>query len=185
MKRGKKIIGLLLVIVFSFLYAHIDKNTEIYDRSVENSDYTASVMVGKIQQEFTCQEETLDGVRIKIQSAGEITDEILRLTLIECESGRIEATSEVLLREIKSGKFHTFSFETVENCKGKKYKAVLELESENRNPEGYVITFQQPEGTYIMKTVTSGFDTETFGVLLLLLLYIYGFMKFLYWLFSR
>ena len=47
------------------------------------------------------------------------------------------------------------------------------------------LTNLEAEGTLIMKTITNRFDVETFCVFLLLVLYIVGFIKFLYKLFSK
>lgn len=47
-----------------------------------------------------------------------------------------------------------------------------------------IISDNHTEGTLILKTITNRFDFETFAVLLIFVLYIVVFMKFLYRLFK-
>ena len=103
------------------------------------------------------------------------------------------------LKDIKNSKFNVFKFDRISECKGKTYTLYVE------NPDGDVektlgvgfsyepktekgtellINGNNVDGTLIAKTVTNRFDMETFCVVLLFVLYIVFFVKFLYRLFK-
>lgn len=123
----------------------------------------------------------------------------MKLTLIDNASGNIAAESELKAEDIKNSKFNRFSFETVDNCRGNSY--MVRFESVNESLEesrgiGFVyqpetvkdtklkINGEKTEGTLIIKSVTDRFDMETFCVLLIFVVYIVAFLKFLYKLFK-
>ena len=103
------------------------------------------------------------------------------------------------LHALKFDKFNVFRFDRISECKGKTYTLYVE------NPDGDVektlgvgfsyepktekgtellINGNNVDGTLIAKTVTNRFDMETFCVVLLFVLYIVFFVKFLYRLFK-
>ena len=107
-----------------------------------------------------------------------------------CE-GSVEATN------IKASKFYNYSFDTVNGCKGRNYKIIFEnvgstetagvgffYQSATEKNTELTISDNHTEGTLILKTITNRFDFETFAVLLIFVLYIIVFMKFLYRLFK-
>ena len=164
-KIMKWVIGIAVIIMFSFLYAHIAKTHILYDNRVDTSKYMGTgVLSGKID-----------------------------------ETGKIVAKSELKLKDIKNSKFNVFKFDRISECKGKTYTLYVE------NPDGDVektlgvgfsyepktekgtellINGNNVDGTLIAKTVTNRFDMETFCVVLLFVLYIVFFVKFLYRLFK-
>ena len=98
---------------------------------------------------------------------------------------------------IKASKFYNYSFDTVNGCKGRTYKIIFEnVGSTEMAGVGFfyqpvtekntelIISDNHTEGTLILKTITNRFDFETFAVLLIFVLYIVVFMKFLYRLFK-
>ncbi len=192
MKQIKRIVVCALVILVAFLYAHIAKANAVYDRQSDNSTYGIAENTGlMIEQEFICKEVSMDAIQVKcqVQQAGEGH---VTLTLTDMESGKTVASSTKALSEIENGKWNTFSFETVENCKGKTYQMILEGETltcfaqQGIQPETELsVNGAEQDGTLLMKTVTKRFDIETFGVFLILVLYVYFFFRFLKRLFSR
>ena len=193
MKKIKKMAAVIILILIAFIYGHIHKTHAIYDRTVENDQY---IMLdgsqSQITQEFICEEDSLDGIRVKCQNLQEDPEAEIRVYLQDCENGGIVAKSVKKAGEIKTGKFNEFSFDTVSRCRGKAYKVVFEkdflaLYAEKTSEEGtnLKINSEESEGTLILRTVTYRFDIETFCVFMLLVLYICVFFQFLNWLFSR
>ena len=102
-----------------------------------------------------------------------------------------------MAKDLESGKFYNFKFDTVKNCKDKEY--IFSIGTEGEIPDNAVlfcferkteqgtkfwINDEETDGTLIMKAVTNRFDAETFCVLLLFIIYVIAFMKFLYKLFK-
>ena len=100
---------------------------------------------------------------------------------------------------MKNSKFNVFKFDTVENCKGKKFRVVFKnvnarfdegvgtsffYEGKVEDGSALKIDGKDVGGTLIMKSVTNRFDLETMLVLLVFIAYIVGFMRVLYKLFK-
>ena len=199
-KKSKVVIGIVLIVAFAFCYAHIAKLNNIYDRQVDSSKYIGTgVIKDSLEQEFVSKEETLDGISLKCQFQGDATGTSLQIELVDCNTNETVATSIVSAKDMKTGKFNVFKFDTVEGCKGKTYKVIVSeknadfeaskgigllYQPDTENNTDLTINGNETQGTLIMKTVTNRFDAETFYVLLLFILYIYGFVKFLYKLFK-
>lgn len=197
MRKVRNIIIIILIVVAAFFYAHIEKNTLVYDKNVDNSQYIATGITDRIEQTFVCKEETLDGFRSKCQVVGNVADMKIQYSLVNMKTGEIEAEGIADAAEIKNSKFYFFEFDTVKNCKGNTYKAVLV--NEKADKENGIGFFFQPKteketslavkgdnitGTMVIKTVTDKFDIETFIVLLVFVLYVVVFIRFLYKLFK-
>ena len=197
MKKVRNIIIVILIVAAAFLYAHIEKNTLVYDKNVDNSQYIATGAVERIEQTFVCREETLDGFRSKCQVVGNVEGMKIQYSLVNMKTGEIEAEGIADAAEIKNSKFYFFEFDTVKNCKGNTYKAVFV--NEKADQENGIGFFFQPKteketnlavkgdniaGTMVIKTVTDKFDIETFIVLLVFVLFVVLFIRFLYKLFK-
>ena len=201
MKKRTKIIGIILVIVFAYIYAHVEKPNMIYDKHVDSSEYVSlGILPVTVEQEFVCEVNRLDAISVKCQMSGDAADMMVKLTVYDVEDEKICASAEISALKLKDGKFNSFSFEPIEGCKDRVYKVSLcniGDKAEEGLGAGFVtqplteegtklsIGNEEKEGTLIMKTVTKGFDVETFCVVLLLILYIIVFFKFLIRLFSR
>ena len=119
--RMKKIIGLLIIVICAYFYAHIAKLNVIYDKHIDNKAYISTgVVQNEISQEFVCVEDTLDGITVKCSVPDTKDGASVSLTLYD-ENGKKVAESELNTSEMKKSKINKFSFETVENCKGKTY----------------------------------------------------------------
>lgn len=199
MKKIKKIVGIIVVVFIAFIYAHIAKTNNIYDKNVDSSEYigTGVVFEGTIEQRFTCVEDTLDGVKVKAQIFGDVQNVQVVYLLIDNQTGEIVADGKVEASEIQSGKFFECPFSKIENCKDKEYTIVFEninaaentgigfyFQSISQKGTKLTISENSTEGTLILKTITDRFDCETFIVLLIFIVYIVAFMRFLYKLFE-
>ena len=199
-KKIKVVIGIVLIVAFAFCYAHIAKLNNIYDRQVDSSKYIGTgVIRDSLEQKFVSKEDTLDGISLKCQFQGDATGTSLKIELVDCNTNETVAISTVSAKDMKTGKFNVFRFDTVEDCKGKTYKVVVsEKNADFEASKGIGLLYQpdtekstalsingnETQGTLIMKTVTNRFDIETFCVVLIFALYIYIFIKFLYKLFK-
>ena len=200
-KRMKRILGIILLIVFAFFYAHIAKVHNIYNKEIDPSAYSNTGVLTQlgVQQEFVCEEEHLDGIRIKSTVFNSAENTKLQYQLKNLSTGVVVASGEVEGKEIKNSKFFEFSFDRVENCKevpfefsvytnvplGETFGAGFSYEQVKEENTSLTVAGEKVEnGTLILKTVTHRFDVETFCVFLIFTLYVILFMRFLYNLFK-
>ena len=110
-KIMKWVIGIAVIIMFSFFYAHIAKTHILYDNRVDTSKYMGTgVLSGKIEQKFVSEEDYLDGITIKCSIQGTPADSTVKISLKDDETGKIVAKSELKLKDIKNSKFNVFKF---------------------------------------------------------------------------
>lgn len=199
MKRVKIVVGVIIIIIAAFAYAHIGKVNLVYNKSVDNSEYIGTgVFEGTVEESFVCVEDTLDGITAKCQLQGDAAGTGIKMTLIDEELDKKVAEAELTAEEIDNSKFNEFTFNTLQNCRGKTFRVVFKninesikdtkgigllYQPETENNTQLSINGEKIEGTLIIKTVTDRFDLETFCVFLLFVLYIVFFIKFLYKLF--
>ena len=200
MKRKIQIlVGGVGIILLAFAYAHISKTYCIYNTEADTSEYlsTAAVLNEEISQSFVSNEDSLDGVRVKIRLTGETSSVDTLYKLIDLDSNNVVAEGSVESKEFEDSKFYEFEFKTVESTMDKKYKFVILnqgessgnsvdfcFETNTERDTNLTINNNEQEGTLILKTVTNRFDLETFCVLLIFIIYILLFLKFLYNLFK-
>ena len=178
MKNWKKITAVLVVILLAYLYAHVSKTHEIYDKHLDSSEYVEiGISQVPVECQFVSNENTLDAVRVKCRVYVEEPKGITWIELWDVEKNEVVAKTSLNTEEIQTGKFNEFSFERINGCRNRTYKVILKSDE-----AGF---FCQEDGTLIMKTVTERFDIETFCIVLLFITYIGLFFKFLYRLFSR
>jgi len=194
-KKIKSFLLVVVIIVLSVFYAHIDKNTYIYDRNAETDIFygTGVLETGdELTQSFVVEEDTISGVNIKISYSGDVSNVVLKYvvldeTMNEVSHGAISAT------KLENNKFNNLKFSEINNAKGKCYTLVLSQEdSDDLNGIGFFIephVYQNQqltvrggvvEGTLVTRIVSQGFDLETFIVLLGMVAFIIMFMKVLY-----
>ena len=199
MKKVRRILGIIIVLVFAYWYAHIAKMNMIYDKSVDNSEYISMGILEdqRVEQKFVCIEEKMDGIYAKCQVVGDVTDVKVRYSIAEASSRKVVAEGSGPAAELKPSKFNKLSFDTIEGCKDREY--ILAVWSDPVSPRKGVSFYYQPEteegtaltiggseikGTMIMRTVTDRFDMETFCVVIIFIGFIAAFMKILYKLFE-
>ena len=79
-KIMKWVIGIAVIIMFSFLYAHIAKTHILYDNRIDTSKYMGTgVLSGKIEQKFVSEEDYLDGITIKCSIQGAPADSTVKI----------------------------------------------------------------------------------------------------------
>lgn len=194
----KKIISCLIicvVIVLSYFYAHIDKNSYIYNR---NSDtalfYGTGILLNneEITQTFIAEENVIDGFHIKIATAGNVEKVVLSYSVID-EMSEVVAQAKVPVNALESNKFNRLEIPTIENTEGKQYTLVLSTENaDEQNGVGFyiepgrrenqqlTIKNNDTDGTLVARIISHRFDMETFVVLLGIILFVVMFMKVLY-----
>lgn len=189
----------IVLLAAAFFYAHIDKTTHIYDNSIDSSLYrnTGIMTDWQIEQVFTCEENVLDGVRIKCGVTGDVSGVTLKYTLTDDKTETIVADGVLDAAKIKNSKFNNFNFEQIKNTKNDKFRLEVEavgavadngvnfftLDRTKGNTELY-IDGEKNDGVLALKTISKRFDLETFIIVLCFALFITVFIKFLYKLFK-
>lgn len=199
MKKVRRILGIIVVVVFAYWYAHIAKMNMIYDKSVDNSEYISMGILEdqRVEQKFVCPEDKMDGVYAKCQVVGDAADVEVRYSIAEASSREVIAEGSCPASELKPSKFNKLTFDTIEGCKDREY--ILAIWSEPVSSRKGVSFYYQSEteagtaltiggseinGTMIVRTVTNRFDMETFCVVIIFIGFIAAFMKILYKLFE-
>ena len=197
----KLVVIILIIVIASGLYSVVDKTGEIYNRKYDNNEYVPlELNVGEeISQRFVCDKERLDGFAIKLTEKSGVEGSELGLSyeLWESEQEKCVLQGSQDISEVKSGKFFEINFDKLGNCKGKTY--IFKLTVNGKNEQDGIVVYYAPEieketelkydtknvdGTLVLRTITHGFDVETFVVTICFLAYIVFFMKWLYKLFS-
>ena len=102
-------IGILIIVVLAFLYAHIDKNSYLYDRNADTSAFisTGVLLEGEtISQEFVSEEDILDGLNIKCSVTGNVEDVEVQYILRDAKTNKKVASRSTKASEIKNNKFN-------------------------------------------------------------------------------
>lgn len=200
MKKLKMVIAVAILLAAAFLYSHVAKKNLIYDNTIDSSSYMGHAMADETEicQTFRTRESALDGFYLKLTTAGDISRAHVILTLTDVETGKEEAQVTINAASIRSGKFVVFPLEkTLTGTAGKSYN--MSLKAVGTDAYNYVAMYYQygtmpdtsltiggvtTDGTMIARTVTNRFDAETFVIFLVIIAFIYGFMKLLYRLFK-
>lgn len=194
------IIGLIAVVAFSVWYSFTDITHKIYDNNVNTATYSDMGVFTdgqSIQQAFTCEEDELSGFLIKSSPAGDYTNAQITVTVTDPNTGEVVSTGTAVGSSVRARKLNRYEIEPITGCKGKEF--VLTVTETNSSAGNGVTFFYQPNeasiggllvnenpmaGSLVMKTVTTGFNVETFVVILISLLFIWAFLWFLYRLFK-
>ena len=197
----KKRIGIVMLaavfIIFAYFYAHIDKNTYLYDRNKDSSTFISTGILKEdeqVSQPFVCQEEHIDGFNIKMGIIGNTEDVVLQYALVDSEDQPVYE-GEIKASEIEHNKFNLLAAERISGAKDKSYRLVLKQTGADdmngvnfficpSDAEGIATKDNETQGTLVAKMVTHRFDLETFFVFLGFVAFIGGFMKILYKLFK-
>lgn len=192
-KKLSWIILAVILIIFTGVYAVVDKNNAIYDRAVDTSKYVALGLEQDemVSQSFSSKEDKLDGINIKMSVSGQANKKKISYALKD-EDGKIIASGSASLEKIKAGKFFCLKFDELTGCKGKKY--TFELTAEQCEKDAQVIVYAVPgadkeaplevngekgEGVLVLRTITHRFDIETFVVTAIFIIYVILFIRWL------
>lgn len=199
MKKKLSVIVLIVgILSFAFAYAHIDKNTYLYDRNTDSTELTGTGILEEkeeVRQPFICRENSIEGINLKATVIGNPEDVELVYSLIDAESNDILCEEVVQGTEIKSNKFNKLKFPVLRETRGKRY--ILSISESGNSSEAGISFYVSPEdgeeqltvrgekaqGVLAVRILTHRFDLETFIVLLGIALFIAGFMSVLYKLF--
>ena len=127
----KKITVILLiagVLVLAYLYAHIDKNTYLYDRNTDSADLTGTGILEEkeeILQSFTCAEDSIDGINLKATVIGSPENVELQYALTDPESGEA----------IRQGKIQGFGDQKTTSSTKLKFSGIKGNQGEKLYPE--------------------------------------------------
>lgn len=194
----KKMISCLMiviVIVLSYFYAHIDKNSYLYDRNADTGTFCGTGVLEEdeeIRQTFMADENTIDGINIKVSISGTVDDVVLHCVLLDENMQKVSETT-VAASELENNKFNKLEFSEVTETKGKQYTIVLSEEnSDDQNGIGFyyepsgseeqnlMIKENEVDGNLVARSICNRFDVETFVVLLGIIAFVVVFMKVLY-----
>ena len=195
---NKKIISFLLIaiiIVLSYFYAHIDKNSYLYDRNADTGTFIATGVLEngeEIRQSFIADEDNIDGINIKVDIVGEVDNVVLNCVLLD-EAMQELCYVNVVANELENNKFNKIEIPTITETKGRQFTLVLSEEnSEGQNGIGFYyasetkdegkwsIRGNENDGTMIARVICNRFDAETFGVLLGIIAFVVVFMRVLF-----
>ena len=186
------ILGVILI-AFTCVYAIVDKNNAIYDRTVDTSNY-ASIGLEQgetVSQSFTSKEDKLDGINIKMSVSGQADEKKISYVLKDEDDKKV-ASGSASLEKIKAGKFFTLKFDELTGCIGKAY--TFELTAEQCEKDAQIIVYavlgadkeaplevkgEKAEGVMVLRTITHRFDIETFVVTAIFILYVIFFVRWL------
>lgn len=182
-----------IMVALAGVYSVVDKNSAVYDMDVEKEEYMEVGLKERdtLQQTFVSKENKLDSVNVKMSAAGNVKDAVVSYVLMDGK-GKNVAKGKQALDKLKPGKFFTFEFAPVTDCKGKEY--LFELAVETCDTDTEVLVYNVPgimektsllvsgepvNGTLALRTVNHRFDIETFIVTLCFFLYVVIFMRWL------
>lgn len=201
MKKKLSVIVLVIgMLVFAYLYAHIDKNSYLYDRNTDSTELVGTGVLGEkeeIRQSFICPEDSIEGINLKATLVGNAENVQLEYSLIDGESGDVLRTETVQGTEIKSNKFNKLKFPVLKGTRGKSYTLKLAesgtsddvgigfyLSMEERQGQLLTVRENRTQGVLVARLLTHRFDLETFIVFVGIVAFIAGFMNILYKLFK-
>ena len=204
-RRLKAVIVILIIVLVSYLYAHIDVTHDIYGSDVDISAAANNVtlLTDTIQQDFISQENTLHGVTIKSTVRSRVEAISFAFTVDHLETGERVAQGSAFTEHPRDGGFFEFHFDAIEHADGQKYRFTAYVEHvdnetqdidqdlvgflydrETAEDTSFIVNEEGRQGTLILRTSTRRFDLTTFIVVAAFLSYIVLFMKFLYKLFK-
>jgi hypothetical protein len=198
MKKAIKYVIVALVIVgFSFLYAHIDKEIPVYDKTADTSLYGNMGELHQgvyIQQEFVAKRSVLDGVSIKFGTYGIDLTSTYDFQIIDEDSGNTIREGVLKGADVENGKYHTIRFDQIEDCKNQRF--IFRFGSSNAEVGNALTAFNVPKGkekvkltlnsdnfdhnTLAMRTVSHQFDVENFISVVFAVAYLYVFIIILF-----
>lgn len=199
MKKMIRIIaGVIIVLGFSFFYAHVDKNFYLYDRNIDSNSYiNTGIIYGKegITQPFLCESNVLDGMNVKCSLVGEVKDVVIEYSFMDKDTGEIVADGRFNASEIRNNKFNYFQIGQLTDTRGKEYVfSIYEKGSTeeagvcfyvvgNEKDTELVVNGEREQGVLVSRAVGAQFDLETFIVVVAFAVYLIAFIRFLYKLF--
>ena len=198
----KRIISCFVIcvaVVLLYLYAYIDQNIYIYNRNTDTASFYGTGLLMKdeeITQSFIAEENTIDGINVKISIIGNVENIVLHYSVLNEVSEEV-ATAQIDAKNLENNKFNQLKLPTIVDTAGKEYTLVLSVENaDERNGVGFFIEpgtkekqqlsikDNETDGTLVVRIIAHRFDVETFVVLLGIIVFVGAFMKILYKIFK-
>ncbi len=198
----KKIIScfvICVVVVLSYFYAHIDKNSYIYNRNADTGIFYSTGILEEgeeVTQSFIAEEDAIDGINIKVSMAGNVEKVVVKYAILDENSKKVFEGSVPAI-DLENNKFNLLDVKRISDTKGREYTLVFSeensdeqngaafyLEPARQGEQQLLIKGNETDGTLVLRTVCHRFDVETFVVLLGMILFVVTFMKVLYKLFK-
>lgn len=198
----KKIVACLVicvVLVLSYFYAYIDDNTYIYNAESDEATFFATGTLSgteELTQTFVSQEDSIDGINVKVELLGAVENVVLHYALLDENSDEVYE-GEVLATELDNHKFNILETSKIPNTKGKMYTIVLNEENTDlqngvsfylspgrQNDQDLIIKGNATDATLVARTICHRFDIETYVVLLGMITFVAVFLKILYKMFK-
>ena len=198
-KRIVTCLVICVVLVLSYFYSYIDNNAYIYNKDADEASFFATGTLNgeeELTQSFVSQEDSIDGINIKVELLGSVENVILHYALFdeklnEVYEGKISAT------ELDSHKFNVLKTSKISNTKGKEYTLVLSEENTDlqngvsfylspgrQNEQDLIIKGNETDATLVTRLICNRFDLETYVVLIGMITFVAVFMKILYKMFK-
>lgn len=200
-KRLKYVMVAAVILIVSFLYAHVDKKIPVYDAATDTSLYGNMGVLEAglcVTQEFVCERPVLDGVSIKCGTIGSPVTAAYQYQIIDAASGEVLRDGIVDGGLIQNSRYYTIEFEQIKDCLDR--ELIFTFQSEDASSANALTIYNVPKGdeqadlyldkdefpgnTLALRTVSHGFDVETFVSVAFCLVYLYLFIKVLYKFFS-
>lgn len=199
-KNIMKILCVCIVVALAFLYAHIDKNSYLYNRNADSGVFinTGVLLEGEeISQTFVSDENTIDGVNLKVSIVGKVDEAVLKCAVVDNETLQITESS-VKVSDLENNKFNKIKLPEIKNTKDKQFTLVLSVENTDEqqglsfyydpslenSEQKLSVRGNEETGTIVARVICHRFDVETFVVLLGIIMFITVFLKVLYKLFK-
>lgn len=183
------------MIVLSYFYAHIDKNSYIYNKSADTGTFYGTGILRnneELTQTFIAEEDAIDGINIKVTILGNVENVVLTYALVDGTSKEV-CQATISASELENNKFNQLKIPKITETEGKQYTLVLReensdeqngvgfyLEPSSRDEQKLVVKDNETDGTLVARVVCHRFDLETFVVMLGMITFIVAFMKVLY-----
>lgn len=189
----------ILVLVGIYFYSFVDRQNYVYDKQVESADYKNVPLLWPetvIEQNFYCTKNGLFSVKFKVGTYARENSNHIQYEIIDVNKNISVANGEINAKDLTDGEFCEIKFDKIEDSKGSQYKLVLrsdDAESDNgiaifttkasQDNTKLVIDGEENNEVLTLRTVSNGFDVETFIIMIFLFIYMCVFIKVLFWLF--
>ena len=184
-----------IVIVLAWFYAHIDKNTYIYNRDTDTAQFIGTGVLTngeEIVQTFKAEEDTIDGMNVKVALSEDVKGVELHCSVTEIATNKT-VSSKIAADKLEHNKFNILEIPKIEDAKGKLFAVKISVKSDEEskgvafylepgrhNGQELSVKGNDTDATLMMRSVCNRFDVETFVVVLGLIAFVVGFMKVLY-----
>ena len=114
---------LIAILVGGYFYANVEKKHALYNTGFENQQLQPNVNTepGKsVEYCFTCEHSKLSSIWIFAITKGDLKNHSLDYTLLAKDGSEL-ANGSIKANKIKSGKFTSLDFDTIEDSKGKDF----------------------------------------------------------------